>query len=253
MLPQNFLFNISVDSLGARVPTNHSAIGIEHDDGVVAHPLHQRVDPPGGHEYVVVDERDEATLNELDGQLEPDRDRAQLLDRVVTEHGHLHLSAWDGDRNIFDDPSGETGLSDVARAFLGGLLAHARGMAAVCAPTVNAYKRFVAQELALNVGATGPRLERTDTRFELAGDRDVRIRFLPRDEADQDPSLIRTKVSLLPASLREVRVVDIVGLDRQADGGTHVGSTTEVGAVRIAKVESKGKGFRRIRLSLDET
>jgi misacylated tRNA(Ala) deacylase len=87
---------------------------------------------------------------------------------------------------------------------------------------------------------------------QLVAARPVEIGFLPREEADQDPSLIRTKVSLLPDSLREVRVVDIVGLDRQADGGTHVASTTEVGRVRIAKVESKGKGFRRIRLALDE-
>jgi misacylated tRNA(Ala) deacylase len=87
---------------------------------------------------------------------------------------------------------------------------------------------------------------------QLQAGRPVEIDFLPREEADRDPSLIRTKVSLLPASLREVRVVDIVGLDRQADGGTHVASTREVGRVRIAKVESKGKGFRRIRLAVDE-
>ena len=86
---------------------------------------------------------------------------------------------------------------------------------------------------------------------QLAAARPVEIAFLPREVADQDPSLIRTKVSLLPASLTEVRVVDIVGLDRQADGGTHVASTTEVGRVRIAKVESKGRGFRRIRLALE--
>jgi misacylated tRNA(Ala) deacylase len=85
---------------------------------------------------------------------------------------------------------------------------------------------------------------------QLAAARPVRIAFLPREVADQDPSLIRTKVSLLPPTLTEVRVVDIVGLDRQADGGTHVASTTEVGPVRIAKVESKGRGFRRIRLAL---
>jgi len=87
---------------------------------------------------------------------------------------------------------------------------------------------------------------------QLAAARPVEIAFLPREVADQDPSLIRTKVSLLPASLTEVRVVDIVGLDRQADGGTHVASTTEVGRVRIAKVESRGRGFRRIRLALDD-
>ena len=60
---------------------------------------------------------------------------------------HLHFSAWDGDRNLFDDPEGEKGLSEDAYRFMAGLLEHARGMTAVCAPTVNAYKRFVAQEL----------------------------------------------------------------------------------------------------------
>jgi len=86
--------------------------------------------------------------------------------------------------------------------------------------------------------------------LELA--RRIEVSFLDRAEADQDPSLIRTKVSLLPASLTEVRVIDIVGLDRQADGGTHVHSTSEVGSIRITKTESKGKGFRRIRFVLDE-
>ncbi|MEN8233675.1 MAG: alanyl-tRNA editing protein [Actinomycetota bacterium] len=86
---------------------------------------------------------------------------------------------------------------------------------------------------------------------QLALARDVEVSFLPRSEADKDPSLIRTKVSLLPPSLTEVRVIDIVGLDRQADGGTHVDSTGEVGSIRITKTESKGKGFRRIRFVLE--
>ncbi len=85
---------------------------------------------------------------------------------------------------------------------------------------------------------------------QLALNRDVEVSFLPRSEADLDPSLIRTKVNLLPPSLQEVRVIDIVGLDRQADGGTHVNATDEVGQIRVKKVESKGKGFRRIRLEL---
>lgn len=80
----------------------------------------------------------------------------------------------------------------------------------------------------------------------------IEVSFMPREEADADPSLIRTKVNLIPRSVREVRVIDIVGLDRQADGGTHVRSTGEVGRVKITKVESKGRGFRRIRLALDE-
>jgi len=92
----------------------------------------------------------------------------------------------------------------------------------------------------------------TELNAALARDLPVEIAFLPRAEADRDPSLIRTKVSLLPPDLREVRVIDIVGLDRQADGGTHVASTAEVGRVRITKVESKGKGFRRIRIDLED-
>ncbi|MEE9472914.1 MAG: alanyl-tRNA editing protein [Acidimicrobiia bacterium] len=87
---------------------------------------------------------------------------------------------------------------------------------------------------------------------QLAKALEVTVSFLPRDEADADPSLIRTKVSLLPKDLTEVRVIDIVGLDRQADGGTHVHRTDEVGRVEITKVESKGKAFRRIRFELLE-
>ena len=85
---------------------------------------------------------------------------------------------------------------------------------------------------------------------ELARDLPVRVSFLPREEADRDPSLIRTKVSLLPPSLRTVRIVDIAGLDRQADGGTHVRSTGEVGLVSLTKVETKGRSFRRLRIAL---
>ena len=91
----------------------------------------------------------------------------------------------------------------------------------------------------------------TELNRQLALAREVEVSFLPRAEADADPSLIRTKVNLLPEALTEVRVIDIVGLDRQADGGTHVGSTSEVGSIRVSKVESKGKGFRRIRVELN--
>jgi len=78
----------------------------------------------------------------------------------------------------------------------------------------------------------------------------IEVSFLPRAEADADPSLIRTKVSLLPRDLTRVRIIDIVGLDRQADGGTHVNSTAEVGRVVISSVKSKGRGFRRMRLTV---
>ncbi len=87
---------------------------------------------------------------------------------------------------------------------------------------------------------------------ELARRRDVEVSFLPRNAADEDPSLIRTKVNLLPKGIQEVRVIDIVGLDRQADGGTHVSDTGQVGAISIPKAENKGRGFRRIRIRLEE-
>jgi misacylated tRNA(Ala) deacylase len=85
---------------------------------------------------------------------------------------------------------------------------------------------------------------------ELAADHKIEVSFLPRDTAVADEDLIRTKVNLIPESVREIRVVDIVGLDKQADGGTHVASTAEVGRIRVTKTESKGKGNKRIRLEV---
>jgi misacylated tRNA(Ala) deacylase len=86
----------------------------------------------------------------------------------------------------------------------------------------------------------------------IAHNHPIEVSFLPRDTAVVDEDLIRTKVSLIPDSVPEIRVVDIVGLDKQADGGTHVASTKEVGVVRVVKMENKGKGFRRIRVSIVE-
>jgi misacylated tRNA(Ala) deacylase len=85
---------------------------------------------------------------------------------------------------------------------------------------------------------------------ELAAGRPIEVSFLPRGAADVDEALVRTKVGLIPAWVTEVRVVDIVGLDKQADGGTHVRSTDEVGRVRVLKTESKGKGNKRARLEV---
>jgi len=85
---------------------------------------------------------------------------------------------------------------------------------------------------------------------ELAAARLIEVSFLPRRDALADEDLIRTKVNLIPEAVTEIRVVDIVGLDKQADGGTHVRSTDEVGRVRVLKTESKGKGNKRIRLEV---
>jgi misacylated tRNA(Ala) deacylase len=86
---------------------------------------------------------------------------------------------------------------------------------------------------------------------EIERDRLIEVSFLSREEALRDESLIRTKTNLVPEHVREVRVVDIVGLDKQADGGTHVRSTAEVGRVRVVKTESKGKGNKRIRIVVE--
>jgi misacylated tRNA(Ala) deacylase len=86
---------------------------------------------------------------------------------------------------------------------------------------------------------------------EIAADREVAISYLDRAAAAVDADLIRTKTNLVPEYVTRVRIVDIVGLDKQADGGTHVRSTAEVGRVRVVKTESKGKGNKRIRIAVD--
>jgi misacylated tRNA(Ala) deacylase len=87
---------------------------------------------------------------------------------------------------------------------------------------------------------------------EVAAARPVRVKILPREEAFQIPDLIRTKINLLPAGISEVRTVEIEGLDLQADGGTHVANTREVGTIRVAGYESKGKINKRIRLEMGD-
>ncbi|CAN5782912.1 alanyl-tRNA editing protein [soil metagenome] len=86
----------------------------------------------------------------------------------------------------------------------------------------------------------------------LAEDVAVHVHFLPRADALADPALIRTKVSLIPDSVDPIRVIDITGIDKQADGGTHVASSGEVGRVRVIKTESKGKANKRIRIQLEQ-
>ncbi|MGQ9888545.1 MAG: alanyl-tRNA editing protein [Aggregatilineales bacterium] len=87
---------------------------------------------------------------------------------------------------------------------------------------------------------------------EVAAARDVVVRILAREEAFKIPDLIRTKVNLLPEGIAEVRTVELVGLDLQADGGTHVANTREVGRIRITDYKSKGGINKRIYIELDE-
>ena len=87
---------------------------------------------------------------------------------------------------------------------------------------------------------------------ELRRGRDVRVNVLPRAEAFAIPDLIRTKVNLLPEGIEEIRTIEIVGLDLQADGGTHVANTREVGGIRVTGYESKGRINKRIRIELTD-
>ena len=87
---------------------------------------------------------------------------------------------------------------------------------------------------------------------ELRAGREVRVRILPRAEAFQIPDLIRTKINLLPEGISEVRTVEIVGLDLQADGGTHVANTHEVGTLRVVGTRSKGKANKRLEIELSD-
>ncbi len=87
--------------------------------------------------------------------------------------------------------------------------------------------------------------------LEVEAARPVQTNVLPREEAFQIPDLIRTKINLLPEGITEVRTVEIVGLDLQADGGTHVRNTSEVGPIRVTDYKSKGKINKRIYVELD--
>lgn len=86
---------------------------------------------------------------------------------------------------------------------------------------------------------------------EVANARPTRVKILPREEAFQIPDLIRTKINLLPEGIAEVRTVEIEGLDLQADGGTHVANTSEVGHIRVVDYKSKGKINKRIEVALE--
>ena len=85
---------------------------------------------------------------------------------------------------------------------------------------------------------------------EVKASRVINARFITRDEAFKNPELVRTKINLLPEGITEIRIVEIDGLDVQADGGTHVSNTNEVGSLKIVSHESKGKINKRLRIAL---
>jgi misacylated tRNA(Ala) deacylase len=85
---------------------------------------------------------------------------------------------------------------------------------------------------------------------EVSADRRIDVRVLPRAEAFALPDIIRTATNLVPETVADVRIIDIVGLDQQADGGTHVASTSQIGKIEVVKIENKGRGFRRVRIRI---
>jgi misacylated tRNA(Ala) deacylase len=86
---------------------------------------------------------------------------------------------------------------------------------------------------------------------EVQNAREIRVNILPRAEAFKIPDLIRTKINLLPEGITQVRTVEIVGLDLQADGGTHVKNTSEVGRIRVVDYKSKGAINKRIYVEVE--
>jgi misacylated tRNA(Ala) deacylase len=85
---------------------------------------------------------------------------------------------------------------------------------------------------------------------EVGAGRRIDARVLPREQAFAIPDIIRTATNLVPAGVAEVRIIDIVGLDQQADGGTHVATTSQIGKIQVVKIENKGRGFRRLRIKI---
>jgi misacylated tRNA(Ala) deacylase len=85
---------------------------------------------------------------------------------------------------------------------------------------------------------------------EVQADRAIEVRVLPREEAYALGPIIKTATDLLPPELEVIRLIDVTGLDLQADGGTHVASTRQIGRIEVTKVENKGRGFRRVRIRL---
>ena len=87
--------------------------------------------------------------------------------------------------------------------------------------------------------------------FEVQQRREIRVKVLPREEAFQIPDLIRTKINLLPEGIAQIRTIEIVGLDLQADGGTHVANTSEVGGIKVVDYKSKGAINKRLYIEIE--
>jgi misacylated tRNA(Ala) deacylase len=213
---------VEVDGSGGRVALDRTAFyatggGQPHDTGVLAGVPVTSVKKEGGLVWHALEGPLPAVGDRVHGEVDADRRH-----RLMRTHTALHVLCgviW----------------NEYGKAVTGGNM-----------EPLSARMDFEFDPLPEGFGAT---VERR-VNEELAADRPIVVSFLPRDVALADPDLIRTKVNLIPESVTEIRVVDIVGLDKQADGGTHVHRTDEVGRIRVVKTESKGKGNKRIRIEV---
>jgi misacylated tRNA(Ala) deacylase len=230
----------------------------------------------------------DAYLRSCDAKVVAVDDEGVVLDRTVFyargggQPGDAGTLSWDGGRSIVTDAftSGETrqhvhqvdgppppvGAKVIAEIDWERRFTHMRTHTALHSLSGVVYTVYGAKVTGGNMESGGIarmdfELDRISQEFGkeveerlntvLAEGHPVNVLFLPRAEALADPELIRTKVNLIPEHVDPIRVIDIEGIDRQADGGTHVSNTLEVGRVTVVKTESKGKANKRMRIQLD--
>jgi misacylated tRNA(Ala) deacylase len=192
-----------------------------------------------------------------------DPTRRWLVSGSAREGGQVfHLVAPEGDRSVWPDV-GDVVTGELAWERRYRLMRTHTALHVLCGVVFKLYGALVTG------GNMGPDKARMDFELEdlskervaeiegranqeIAAGREVRVAFLPRAEAFAIPDLIRTKINLLPEGITEVRTVEIVGLDLQADGGTHVANTHEVGGLEVVDTRSKGRINKRLEIVLTE-
>jgi misacylated tRNA(Ala) deacylase len=216
--------------------------GVVGEDGVI---LDRTAFYPGGGgqpcDYGVLEDGDEVwqvvRTRRVDGEL------VHFLDRAAPQTGRALLGRLDWERRY------ELMRTHTAMHILCGVIWRDYG-APVTGGNMEPLKGRMDFEFETMRAELVSAIE-TAINAEVAAAHPVQVQVLPREEAFQIPDLIRTKINLLPEGITEVRTVELVGLDLQADGGTHVRNTSEVGPIRVADYKSKGKINKRIYVELE--